>query len=176
MTELVANNVMLYHDLADYDGLEKNTASIVMELGYPKETAAKCARLVREIYEEYDEAQRLHEQGKEIDERSHYSAAHILANRLNTVLDSGYRTNNIVNMVFYWRHRRRTLAMMAIMRDWIEKLGLRNAPYAAYCTYLQVRAGYNHDKRNRAGFEKYVALLWYTVAQAKQGDKLPILF
>ena len=176
LTHLIANNVMLYHDLADYEGLEKNTVGIVRELGYSEEVAKKCARLVRDIYIQYDEAQLLHEQGNEIKERAHYTAAHNLANKLNLTLDSGYRTNNIVNMVFYWRHKQKALAIIAILRDWIEKLGLKNIPYAAYCTYLQVRAGYRHDKRDREGFEEYVGLLWSTVAQVKKGDKLPILF
>ena len=176
LTELVANNVMLYHDLADYDGLEGNTVGIVKELGYSDEVARRSARLVRDIYIQYDEAQRLHDQGKEIEERTHYSAAHDLANCLNLTLDSGYRTNNIVNMVFYWRHKRKALAMMAILRDWVEKLGFRNIPIAAYCTYLQIRAGYSHDKRNREEFERHVGQLWSIVALAKKGDKLPILF
>ncbi len=176
LTTLVANNIMLFHDNADYDGLEKNTVAIVRELGYSENVARQCARVVRDIYVQYDTAQELHEKGDEAAERKHYSAAHSLANQLNNLLDSGYRTNNIINMVYYWRHKRRALAMLAILRDWTEKLGVRNIPYAAYCTYLQARAGYSHDKRDRKEFERYVSLLWTIVMSAKKSEKLPILF
>ena len=176
LTTLVADNIMVFHDNADYEGLERNTAAIVRELGYPDDVARKCGHVVKNIYVQYDIAQELHEKGDENEERKHYLEAHSLADQLNIFLDLGYRTNNIINMVYYWRHKQKALAIIAIMRDWVEKLGFRNIPFAAYCTYLQTRAGYNHDKRNKKEFERSVCTLWNTVKLANKQEKLPILF
>ena len=176
LTTLVANNIMLFHEIADYDGLEKNTVGLVRELGYPEDVARKCARVVRDIYRQCDVAQEFHEKGDEAEERKQYSIVHSLADQLNILLDSGYRTNNYVDIVFYWRHKRRALALLAMLRDWTEKLGVKNLPYAAYCTYLLVRAGFNHDKRDRKEFERNMSLFWTAVMSANRNEKLPILF
>jgi hypothetical protein len=173
---LGVNNVMIFHDNADYNNLYRNTVELIKTLGYDTEAAKKGAELIKKIYIQYDKAQKYFELNNKDEEQLHYCIAHKLAYKLNYTLNLDYDISLLVDMVYYWRHKKKIKAIITIFRDWLQKLGWRKLLQTFYCTYYQVRAGYSHDKRDEKSFEKYLINLWDMIISSNEKNKLPILF
>lgn len=168
---------MIFHDYAEYGKLKQNTFKLFKACGFSPEKALRASENVKQIYIEYDKAQEYFGQGNSKKEELHYKNAYGLAEEMNRILKTKYDNRLLVDMVYNWRHKKRMKTSLIIFNDWLQKIGLRNFFRAFLCTYFQIRAAINHDKKDNKRFEEYIKKMWRTaILSCRNENRLPIFF
>lgn len=168
---------MIFHDSAEYDKLKENTFRLFKACGFSSDKAFLASKNVKQIYVEYDKAQECFEKNDMKKEKSYYNNAYSLAEQMNEILKTEYDNRLLVDMVYNWRHGKKMKTALIIFKDWLQKLGTINSFQAFLCTYFQIRAAFNHDKRNSEEFRAYIKKMWeVAISSSKNKDKLPIFF
>ncbi len=172
--KLLSDNIMIFHDNADYNGMQKNTENLIQEMGYDKKIATQGAKRIKEIYINYDLAQQFYEKKDYPKENSYYNKSKALAKGLNKLLKAKYDTILLVEIVYNWRHGKKLNALFVIFWNWMQKLNY-NFLKAVQCTYYMVKAAKAHDSRNYKKFKENFTKIYEIIISTKP-SKIPLLF
>jgi hypothetical protein len=170
LAQFLTNNIMIYHDKKEYDELEKNSIKLVEEMGYSKIIAKKIALNIKKIYINYDLAQLEYEKMNFIKEIKYYDKSKILAQEINKTLNDKNDCVILIDIVIQWRHKNKIGSLLKIFKYWYKNLSFFNAIKA---TILQIKAGKQHDLRNKKLFEENFYKIYLLLLENKS---LPILF
>ena len=170
LAKLLTQNIMIFHDTADYSGLGNNSNLLLLEMGYSKSLSRQIANLIKKIYIVYDKAHEERTKNNLAKEKEFYARAKRYAKKINEISTDKNDSQILVDIVINWRHGNKITALLKFFKFWNNSLSIINALKASY---HQLRAAYSHDKRNIKDFEYHFLKIYNLLLKQ---NKLPILF
>ena len=154
---LLLSNNWYYHDKKKYSAIERNSAKLLVQLGYEKNKSILAAKLIKRLFQEADLNETM--TGKTFEKMA------TACNEIDSILE---RPLNSVNEIKWWksvRNKNYPMAIIYLFLDQYSKLG--RIVLAIKASEELYHAGRAHDIKDWSLVRTHVKKYWEIVFSSK---------